>query len=302
MRSEEKYDHWVTLANKLAEKDLPKGDQELLDEIHRVEKCINEVREEMERYFQLAPKVGRYFDLLKSESENLRNPKYDEDAFTGDLALESHLVWLSFDKSEGRVHGDVAKFNYPLSTFESHLKRLQREALERGVSLPEQKATAENSQHSKRPLTKFPSPPDLEWGQVTIAFISDEKIKVRARGQMKDYSFSRIGFKDGRTGKPNVLWLVLRALSMKEGLASWEDLKTQSEDLGDRNKLQSKVSRLRKTLKAFMDMDDDPFKPYKEVKAYETKFKLKNKISDDLYDEGPSDIDEVFSEETNRSH
>ena len=299
MRSTEKYDLWVILANGLAERGIPKDDQELVDKIQEAEDYINQVREEMDRYFKLAPRVKRYFDLLKSESENRRNPTYVEDAFTGDLVRESHLMWLSFIKSDSRVWADVAKFNYPLSKFESHLKRLQREALERGVSLPEQKPTPENSQHSKRRFTRFPSLLDLKWGEVTIVFISDKEIKVRARGQMQDYSFNRIGFRDERTKKPNVLWWVLRGLAQADGRASWE-LKAQSDDLGNRNKLQSKVSRLRKTLKSFMGIDEDPFYPYSEVKAYQTKFKLKGKISPDLYNQSRSESEEVLSEETNR--
>ena len=298
------------MVGKFAKAAIPENDQRLVNEIEEVQEWLTQVEEEMERFYELAPKVKRYFELYRQELlENRRSPKYVVDVLTGEEVVESHLVRRSFRRFDTQIYGDVAKFNYPLNHFRTRMKLLQYEAIRRGVSLPNtEQPDLSNSQSNKnsgvqpKPLAQFPSPPDLEWGEVTIAFISDEKIKVRAKGQMKDYSFNRIGFDDKRTGKPNVLWWLLRGLAWKKGRASWEDLKTQSEDLGDRNKLQSKVSRLRTALNAFMDMDDDPFKPYKEVKAYETKFKLKNKISDDLYDEGPSDIDEVFSEETNRSH
>ena len=142
MRSDEKYDRWVTVANGLTKEDIPKDDQELVDKIQEAEECINQVREEMDRYFKLAPQVKRYFDLLKSESENRRNPKYVEDALTGDLLLESLLVSLDFNKFEKRVYGAVAKLNYPLSKFEGCLKVLELEAVRRGISAPEPKHLA----------------------------------------------------------------------------------------------------------------------------------------------------------------
>ncbi len=177
MRSEEKYDRWVTLAKGLAEEDIPKDDQELVDEIHRVEKCINEVREEVERYFQLAPQVKRYFDLLKSESENRRNPKYVEDVLTGDLVVESLLVSLDFSKFEKRVYGDVAKFNYPLSKLEGCLKVLELEAVRRGISAPEPRHLASASTDDGHPE----KPQEQERNPLGAGRPSDPAVQRRRR-------------------------------------------------------------------------------------------------------------------------
>jgi hypothetical protein len=212
MRSYEKYERWVTLAKGLAEKDIPKDDKKLMDEIHKVEKCINEVREEMDRHFKLAPQVKRYFDLLKSESENRRNPKYVEDALTGNLVVESLWVWLDFSKFEKRVYGDVAKFNYPLANLEDCLKVLELEAVHRGISAPEPRHLASARTDDGHPV----KPREQERNPRGAGRPRDPAVKRRRR---KMFEFLR---EDGVDSKREAEKLIMQ-LDFRERLYDYFD-------------------------------------------------------------------------------
>ena len=104
-----------------------------------------------------------------------------------------------------------------------------------------------------------------------MAFVSDKEIKLRARGQLKKYTFDQIGFKDKRSDRPSRLWLLLQAFSAKRGRLGWEDLSSTGMKP---NQVQSNVKRLRKVLREFMGIEDDPFEPYNKVKAYQTRFAI----------------------------
>ena len=104
MRSDEKHELWSVLAAGVyAEEELPSDNNRLVQKIREIRYFLSQVQEEMDGYFKVAPKVKRYFDLLNSEKENRRNPKYVEDAFTGELVLESDLVKSTFDFDKVKV-------------------------------------------------------------------------------------------------------------------------------------------------------------------------------------------------------
>lgn len=159
----------------------------------------------------------------------------------------------------------------------------------------------QDRQARRKTKKRFPSPDGLRWGEVRLAFTSDQVIKVRARQQLEEYRFDQIGFKDERTrGKPNRLWLFLQALTAKPGGVSWEDLS----GIGmNPSQVQSNVKRLRQILCEFMGIKDDPFYSYRKVKAYRPKFTITGDASVLLKseDEGSeSDLESVYKEETNR--
>jgi len=135
----------------------------------------------------------------------------------------------------------------------------------------------QDEKNGKESIVKFPSPPDLCWEEVSIVFISDTEIKVRARDQMKKYRFDHIGFKNKKSSKPNILWWFLRALAEKGGELSWDNSGSHESPLNP-NQVQSNVKRLRKTLCKFMDIEDDPFHPYRKVKAYKAKFNISGNV------------------------
>ena len=113
MRSDDKLEFLKLMVGIFAAGDVPSNDDSLVHQIHIVTDFLSQVREEMDVYFKIAPKVERYFDLWDSEKENRRNPKYVEDAVTGELVLESQLVESTFCKIEKEVWSKVAAFRGP---------------------------------------------------------------------------------------------------------------------------------------------------------------------------------------------
>jgi len=133
-----------------------------------------------------------------------------------------------------------------------------------------------------------------------MAFISNEAIKVRARGQLREYRFNQIGFENQISGKPNRLWLLLQAFGLRGGQLSWQDLSSTGMTA---NQVQSNVKRLRKILRNFMGIENDPFHPYRKVKAYEAKFTLTGDAAafiDSDEDAPESDWETVYSQAVDR--
>lgn len=118
-------------------------------------------------------------------------------------------------------------------------------------------------------IIPFQTTPGTKWEQISIRFISDEEVKITVKGQSRTIHFSEMGFKDRRKGgQPTKLWLILRLLAEHNGQIAWGDLKLR----GQEDKLKHNVSELRKCLKAYFVIDDDPFYPYKEERSYRTRF------------------------------
>lgn len=179
--------------------------------------------------------------------------------------------------------------------FEDHVAESFAAALEE-LRVAEHKP---NKKKAKESIAKFPSPPDLCWGEVSMAFISDEEIQVRARHQIRKYRFDQIGFKNKKNGKPNILWWLLRALAEKGGELSWGNMSSYGAELNS-SQVQSNVKRLRKILREFMGIEDDPFEPYKTVKAYQTKFVIigdANTLLDSEDEAAKSDLRGVYEDE-----
>jgi hypothetical protein len=127
------------------------------------------------------------------------------------------------------------------------------------------------SRSVKRTPNVFPRLPDLRWEEVTIEFTSNESVKIAARGRSKSFGFAEIGFADARqVGSPDPQWTMLQYIARHNGRLSWSD----KADAGVRHGAKTKIKVIRRRLKAVMHIDDDPFEPYRKVKAYMPKFTI----------------------------
>ena len=120
----------------------------------------------------------------------------------------------------------------------------------------------------RRTNSQFPNPEGLEWNEVSIEFVSNTDVKIRAREISADYHFSEMGFKDRRTSKPNKRWLTLKLCAQHNGQIDWDTLGS----VANPTNLKSVVYRLRKDLKVFFGIQADPFFPYRERTAYTLRF------------------------------
>jgi len=130
--------------------------------------------------------------------------------------------------------------------------------------------------------TRFPTPSGTKWEEVTITFISNESIRIKAREVSKKFHFSEIGFGDRRSAdKPNMIWKYFHALAQLSGELAWDD----PLDLGgrpvdiDRDVAQKRISVLRKTLQTIVGIKDDPIYTYRKKGLYKTRFSLRDETT-----------------------
>lgn len=134
-----------------------------------------------------------------------------------------------------------------------------------------------------QPAKPLPTPPGINWHDVTIHFISDESVEIRAAKPLGVKNFIEMEFEDRRTHKPNLAWVALNAFAICQGEISWED---KSVDKRTRDTLKSRVKEIRKKLKFSFNIEDEPFEPYRKAKAYKAKFSItiREDIKEDILD------------------
>jgi hypothetical protein len=110
-------------------------------------------------------------------------------------------------------------------------------------------------------------PEGMKWGDVSITFISEEAVEIRAKRPLGVKNFIELGFKDRRGSKPDTKWVILKALARSQGSISWKD-KTASPTW------KPHIKALRKRLRDIFKIDDDPFFPYRRTSSYKAKFTI----------------------------
>jgi hypothetical protein len=124
-----------------------------------------------------------------------------------------------------------------------------------------------------KPIRPFPSPSGIKWSDITIRFLSEESVRIIARDVKEVRNYAEMGFMDDRTKSYNLLWMALLEFGKNGGEISWKTMGLRPE-IQKNLKLKSHTKRLRKHLKQFFGIEDDPFMPYRREKAYKTKFRV----------------------------
>lgn len=114
-------------------------------------------------------------------------------------------------------------------------------------------------------------PEGTNWEHVMIKFLDRHNIEIKLRndkafrvvGNFKDF-----GLENERKLVPNLQWLFLELLAKRNGRITWED----SEASQTRRK---QKELLAKSLKAYFQIDEDPFLNYRKEHAYELKFTIR---------------------------
>jgi hypothetical protein len=144
-------------------------------------------------------------------------------------------------------------------------------------------------------------PPNTKWEDITIKFMNGNDVKIEAKSSKFDSDFKQMGFEDKKAHRPNKQWGLLKKLAEKGGTISWQsypegkNIKASEieqnfgfEQSGDNDEAENKgfsyvknpdsvkktKEMLTKGLKAFFQIQDDPFYPYHKEKAYKIKIHL----------------------------
>jgi hypothetical protein len=118
------------------------------------------------------------------------------------------------------------------------------------------------------PSSPFATIDGLAWPDISIRFVDGHNVRVSAKGITETVNFKDMGFEDSRKHNPDTQWALLHILAENHGEISWKNSKA-----ADTIKKRKQV--LGETLKAYFHIDDDPFHPYRNEKAYRTKFTIK---------------------------
>jgi hypothetical protein len=83
-------------------------------------------------------------------------------------------------------------------------------------------------------------PADARWEELSFAFISDEVVNVRFRGQTRRFEPSQLGMMRRNSGRPASVWTLLRSFAETSGRLAWGNrqsaptVKKQKQILNDR--------------------------------------------------------------------
>lgn len=172
--------------------------------------------------------------------------------------------------------------------FENYTQAMEAEAL----------ASATDPQATVKQSSGLPS--DVKWEDITIRFVDGHNVDIKCKDKIVHSDYKTMGFEDLKSRKPNNQWQLLERLAENNGEISWErsaakssDISKTSQDFGyefdeEDNSPQNKgfsiikvPDKLKKTkqllsqaLKSYFRIDEDPFYPYDQVKAYKIRIKL----------------------------
>ena len=132
---------------------------------------------------------------------------------------------------------------------------------------------------SQKQITPIKLPPGTKWEQIDLKFIDSESIEITAPGGFKEVvTFREMRFENRKKlGRPPTkLWDFLRALAMKKGTFSWDDLKERTRNpklIKDAMDNATKRTHLvNQKLKEFFNLKEKPIIHNRKTKTYQTRF------------------------------
>ncbi len=109
------------------------------------------------------------------------------------------------------------------------------------------------------------------WNEVTIRFLSDDYLEIKAPEFIQRYTFADCGLKNLVTKEPNRIGKFLMKLADNQGSTRGAKLNQK-----DRNNLKGRVKDTRKVLRNITGIKEDPFHRYNQKDGYKLKCTLVN--------------------------
>jgi len=102
---------------------------------------------------------------------------------------------------------------------------------------------------------------DLKWNEVTITFITENRIQILARDQKKEVYYSEIGFQNQITKKPIYAWELFRIIAREKEFSYDIDV-----DQKVRDRARQQIGKISKLLRSLFGIQDNPL-PYIQKKG-----------------------------------
>lgn len=127
-----------------------------------------------------------------------------------------------------------------------------------------------------QPAVSFKIPEGINWHYVTIRFLSDEGVHIKAGSAFAGFDFIGMGFVDRRRRlkerRPDWSWKTLKEIANHQGEISINDADI---DPTIKKNLKSYIHVIRERLKKFFGIEEDPFEPYcRRTKSWKAKFTI----------------------------
>lgn len=139
-----------------------------------------------------------------------------------------------------------------------------------GIRGLEEKVVIQKSKNKKIHIRKLPD--DTIWQDISIKFLNGQEAIITAKGQTFQTNYAEMGFEDEKKKQPNSQWSFLKLLATKNGELSWDNNNDMSQK--QINAAKKKKQMLSDALKAYFQIDEDPFENYRTEKAYKIKITL----------------------------
>jgi len=248
--------------------------------------------------------LSRHRQAKQYKDENDFNDRYDvaeshmgigKPLRPGSILPRAHRAGISL--AEFSAWAQSINWEIPQELADLARERSQSNTQSNDANKVEQKknTTGESPQYEGQTIsttvTNSDFPLDTKWEDMTWTLLTHEMVRVEAKGVSKKYHYSVLGFTDRRKGdSPDNLWTLLCTFAKLNGEISW-DAKINEKM---KNNISTSVRVIRKRLKEFFKIKDNPFHPYKSTRSYITKFTIKdNRFTDNTDHSDP----EGFSEE-----
>lgn len=120
-----------------------------------------------------------------------------------------------------------------------------------------------------RLITPLSLPESISWEDVRVTFVDSHNVFIEflAIGQKITVDYMDMGMWDGRTQKPNAQWVIWQALAENSGRIDWNSAQASTQ-------LKKQKQLLGNALSSYFNIQGDPFKVYREAKAYELKMTM----------------------------
>jgi hypothetical protein len=139
-----------------------------------------------------------------------------------------------------------------------------------GIRGLEEKVVMQKSKNTKIHIRKLPD--DTMWQDINIKFLNGQEAIITAKGETFQTNYAEMGFEDEKKKQPNSQWSFLKLLATKNGELSWGNNNDMSQK--QINSAKKKKQMLADILKAYFQIDEDPFENYRTEKAYKIKITL----------------------------
>lgn len=238
--------------------------QQIINDSARIEKFAKDV---MESY-------GPVFDQINKQQELIK-------AFKGINRFDLNSIEVVLPRVDDKKYSedDVKKFVEEAVAYTSKLIN-------------------ENKGQNVKVFNTFPYKlsEDFQWENITIKFRDRQNVQIVAGDYIYVANYKEMGFEDARKLIPNQQWILLEELSKLKGRISWKD------NIAN-NLIKKKKQLLINALKKYFGINQDPFYPYKNERAYQLKFNIipeNESINQELPEDDDLGIEDSYKDMTSR--